>query len=149
MLSGMIYQNPYLKSNNNIKTMDKTLNSDQVYSFLGPLDPLGSKYEYWIKGFFKYSLKNDPRCPGNNAEWLGEAVEFTPELAVLLNSEGKRAIDCAEPECKREMQAGLQRALATVQSGLESEKADEEALAKEAKAAKEAATEADEVCNAP
>ena len=125
---------------------EKEVNSDQVYSFLGGGDSTGK--EGWIKGFFVHNL-----LVKDYAEWLGEAVEFTPKLAVLNNSEGKHAIDCAAPECKRAMQDGLHRALITVNSGLESEKADEEALAKEAKAAKEAtnkaAKEAAKVCNAP
>ena len=89
----------------------KGVNADELQTFLN------SQYSYTkevVKRFFKHNLTNP-----EDANWLGEAVEFTPSLAGLTNSGGSRAIDVAEAACKREMQAGLHRALATVNSGLE------------------------------
>ena len=55
-----------------------------------------------VERFFEHNLKNEA-----DADWLGEAVEFTPSLAVLTNANGDRAIDCAALKCKQAMQDAL------------------------------------------
>ena len=61
-----------------------------------------------VECFFATNLTNIA-----DADWLGEAVEFTPSLAGLRNADGDRAIDCAVPACMHKMQAGLHRAMNT------------------------------------
>ena len=68
------------------------MNADELQTFLN------IPYEYTkevVERFFKHNLKTEA-----DAEWLGEAVEFTPALAVLKNAKGDRAIDYAVPACK-------------------------------------------------
>ena len=82
----------------------KGVNADELQTFLN------SQYSYTkevVERFFKHNLTNP-----EDANWLGEAVEFTPSLAGLRNADGHRAIDCAVlPACKRAMQAALHRTM--------------------------------------
>ena len=94
----------------------KDVPAHELQTFLNtpPYNVVGWWGDGVVERFFKHNLTKP-----EDANWLGEAVEFTPSLAGLTNSGGSRAIDVAEEACKQAMQAGLHRALATVNSGLE------------------------------
>jgi hypothetical protein len=55
-----------------------------------------------VPSFFKYILTDV-----HHAEWLGNAVNATPELARLTGPHGRRAIDVAVPECQKRMREAL------------------------------------------
>eukprot|EP00964_Phaeocystis_antarctica_P052857 scaffold30971_cov51-Phaeocystis_antarctica.AAC.1 len=49
----------------------------------------------WVPAFFKFII-GDVTGDESLAEWLGDAVKATPELAHLINVDGRRATDIAE-----------------------------------------------------
>jgi hypothetical protein len=55
-----------------------------------------------VPSFFKYILTDV-----HHAEWIGNAVKATPELACLTGPHGRRAIDAAVPECQKRMREAL------------------------------------------
>ena len=52
-----------------------------------------------MPAFFKTILTD-----AAHAAWLGEAVQAAPELAELIDADGRRAIDVAHPACQLRMQ---------------------------------------------
>ena len=52
--------------------------------------------------FFKFILTN-----ASHADWLGEAVKAEASLADLTDTYGRRAIDLAQTDCRKQMQAAI------------------------------------------